>query len=216
VVRVQHAGEQREIFRSGRASAKVLLADLAALPDLYALGPCAGLDGEITVLKSQPYVSKLRGGGDRYVVDRSFDHGAIFLVWAQMWAWDDIAVPESVASHSELEAFVKQSARQNAIDTNTPFPFLMTGSPRELVWHINVDRTGGQAITPELFRKSKQQYTLRGERVDIFGVYSERHGGIFMSPDLKIHIHFVSRDSGATGHIDAITPAAMTLRLPRD
>jgi hypothetical protein len=91
----------------------------------------------------------------------------------------------------------------------------MTGSPRELAWHINVDRTDGQPITPELFRKSKQQYTLRGEQVDIFGVYSEKHGGVFMSQDLRIHIHFVSRDSAATGHIDGISPSALTLRLPR-
>src|SRR5262245_61357402 len=121
---VRHAGAQREIFRTGRASAKVSLADLAALPDLYALGPCAGLDGEITVLDSRPYVSKLRGESDRYVVDRTFNHDAIFLVWAQMRTWDDVTVPESVASYGELGAFVKHSARQNRIPDDVPVPFL--------------------------------------------------------------------------------------------
>src|SRR5262245_13482876 len=213
---VQYAGEQREIFSTGRADAKASLADLSGLPDLYALGPCEGLDGEITVFKSEPYISRVRGGADRYVIDRTFNHRAIFLVWAQMREWEDVRIPESVSSYAELETFVVQSARQQGIDTGSPVPFLMAGSPRELVWHINVDRTGGRPITQELFRKSKQQYTLRGEQVDIFGVYSEKHGGIFMSPELRIHVHFVSRDSAATGHIDAITPAAMTLRLPRE
>jgi hypothetical protein len=36
-----------------------------------------------------------------------------------------------------------------------------------------------------------------------------------MSEGLKIHIHFVSRDATASGHIDAIVPGALTLRLPR-
>jgi hypothetical protein len=56
---------------------------------------------------------------------------------------------------------------------------------------------------------------LRGERVDIFGVHAEQHGGILMGEGMKIHIHFVSRDSDATGHIDEIAPGGLALRLPR-
>ena len=212
---VSHIGAQREMFRTGRAGASLALAGLADLPDLYALGPVAELDGEITIFNSQPYVSKLRGGGEAYVVDRTFDHGAIFLVWTQVREWDDVRIPECVSNYGQLEVFVEQAARASGIDTEAPFAFLMNGAPRELVWHINVDRTGGQPITRELFRRSKQPYTLRGEHVDIFGVHSERHGGIFMGEDLKIHIHFVSRDSVATGHIDEIAPGSLTLRLPR-
>jgi hypothetical protein len=120
-----------------------------------------------------------------------------------------------VSDYAKLETFVKETAEQQGIDTDAPFPFLMAGSPRELVWHINVDRTDGRPISPDLFQKSKQQYILHDERIDIFGVFSEKHGGVFMSQDLRIHIHFVSRDSVATGHIDAISPSALILRLPR-
>ena len=80
---------------------------------------------------------------------------------------------------------------------------------------INVDRTEGKPITRDLFWKSKQQYTQRAERVDILGVYSETHAGIFMPQDAAIHIHFISHDSAATGHIDALVPGSFTLRLPR-
>ena len=212
---VRYIGAQREIFKSGRADAQISLAELSDQPNLYALGPVAGLDGEITIFDSRPYVSQVRGDGDAYVVDRSFDHGAIFLAWAQMREWDDTAVAESVSSYKELETFVKQAARERGIDTDAPFPFLMSGTVHEIVWHINVDRTGGQPITRELFQKSKQKYTLRRERVDNFGVHSERHGGILMGDDMRIHIHFVSRDSDATGHIDEIAPGGLMLRLAR-
>src|SRR3954462_289703 len=211
---VSYIGAQREIFKTGRADAKISLAALCDKRSLYALGPVAGLDGEITIFDSQPYVSQVRGDTDAYVVDRTFDHGAIFLAWAQMHEWNDTVVEESVSSYKELETFVKQAARERGIDTDVPFPFLMSGTAREIVWHINVDRTGGQPITRELFQKSKQKYTLRHERVDIFGVHSERHGGILMGDDMKIHVHFVSRDTDATGHIDEIAPGGLILRLP--
>jgi len=212
---VRYIGEQKDLFKTGRADAKLSLAELADLHDLYALGPVAGLDGEITVLDSQPHVSQVRGGANEYVIDRTFNHGAIFLVWAQVREWDDLHIADSVSSYQELESVVHESARQQGIDTDQPFPFLMAGTPRELVWHINVDRTGGQPITPDLFRESKQQHILRDRPVEIFGVHSRSHGGVFMSEGLKIHIHFVSRDGAASGHIDAIVPGALTLRLPR-
>jgi hypothetical protein len=212
---VSYIGEQQEIFKTGRASASVSLGQLAGLPHLYAIGPVEGLDGEITIFNSEPHVSKVRGSGDAYIVDRTFDHGAIFLVWAQVREWNVITVPQTVSSYRELETVVREMARQNGIDTDVPFPFLIGGTPHELVWHINVDRTEGQAITRDLFWKSKQQYTLRGERVDILGVYSEKHSGVFMPQGSTIHIHFISQSSPATGHIDAIVPGSFTLRLPR-
>jgi hypothetical protein len=214
-VDVSYIGEQREMFNSGEAKAAIRLAELSGLTNLYALGPVAGLDGEITIFDSEAYVSKVRGPEHGYLVDRTFDHGATFLAWAQMREWDDVPVAGWVSNYRELEIFVKEAAQQQGIDTNAPFAFLLAGTPREVVWHINVDRTEGQPINRERFKQSKQRYVLHRQRVDIFGVHSERHGGIFMGEDMKIHIHFVSRDTPATGHIDEIAAGSMILRLPR-
>src|SRR5262249_1655357 len=108
-----------------------------------------------------------------------------------------------------------------------PFPFLLSGTPAEVKWHINVDRTEGKPITPELFAKSKVSYVLRAEAVDIVGFHSTSHHGVFISkytPALTpepgithpIHIHALSRANQATGPIDDITVGpAMVLRLPR-
>jgi acetolactate decarboxylase len=211
---VNYIGEQRQIVGSGRASGTFLLVELANLRHLYALGPVEGLDGEITIFDGKPYVSQVRGE-TAYVVDQSFNHRAIFLAWAQVKDWNSLCVPPSVTNYSELETFIRKSAEQLGVDTDAAFPFLMSGAPRELGWHINVDRTDGQPITQELFQKSKQHYSLREECVDIVGVYSEKHQGIFTRQGLKTHLHFVSRESAATGHIDTITPAGLTLRLPR-
>jgi len=62
--------------------------------------------------------------------------------------------------------------------------------------------------------------------VDIVGFYSERHAGIFISqyaPALDavrgarnfMHLHFVSKENRATGHIDDLRfDQRMTLSLP--
>ena len=67
----------------------------------------------------------------------------------------------------------------------------------------------------------------KNQPMDIVGFYSENHPGVFISataPAIKadsgvknaIHIHMVSRDGKAAGHIDDITLApGMTLRLPQ-
>jgi acetolactate decarboxylase len=210
---VNHVGEQRQIVRTGRAVGTLSLTELADKRNLYALGPVEGLDGEITIFNGKPYVSKVRGNTS-YVVDRTFNHRAIFLVWAQVKGWYNVGVPQSVTNYRELEEFIRKAAEQMDVDTESPFPFLMAGTPQELGWHINVNRTGGQPITQDLFQKSKQYYSFCGECVDIFGVYSDKHQGIFTRQDLKTHLHFVSRESTATGHIDAINPGGFTLRLP--
>lgn len=213
--RVEHAGAQRKIFETGKADGDVALAQHAGKEHLYALGPVAALDGEITIFDSEVYVSRVRGADGAFEVDRTLAHDAIFLAWTQVRTWLDVAIPQAVSSYAALEHFVAEAASANGIDTQQPFPFLMAGTPRELRWHINVDRTAGQPITRERFRASKQPYALHDENIDIFGVYSNRHGGIFMSEGLQIHVHFVSRETPATGHIDEIAPGGMTLRLPR-
>lgn len=222
---VEYVGAQKDIFKTGKATSVVSLQELAGRKGLYAMGPIDGLDGEITVFDSSPYITKVRGGD--YTLDQTFKHGAFFLVWTEQTAWQDVSVPASVKGYGDLQKFVKDRAQSAGIDVAKPFPFLLAGAPAEIKWHINVDRTEGKPITKELFVKSKQPFIMKNEPVDIIGFYSEHHGGIFLSqyaPAIKegsgmensIHIHLVSRMSRAAGHIDDITLGdGMVLRLPK-
>jgi acetolactate decarboxylase len=189
------------------------------------MGPVDGLDGEITIFDSKPYITKVRGND--YTLDKTFKHGAFFLVWTEQQNWSDVPLPQTVKGYGDLQKFVKESALKAGIDVTEPFPFLLSGAPAEIKWHINVDRTEGKPITKELFVKSKEPYITKGEAVDIIGFYSEKHSGIFLSqyaPAIKegsgmenhIHIHLVSKTSKAAGHIDDIVfGEGMMLRLPK-
>jgi acetolactate decarboxylase len=222
---VEYIGSQKDIVASGKTGSIINLQELAGTKNLFAMGPVAGLDGEITIFNSQPYVSQVRG--DDYEVHHSLDYGAIFLVWSAQAEWRDIAIPETVKSYLDLQDFVKQQAQDAGLDTGQTFAFLLSGTPTEIKYHINIDRTGGQPITQELFLKSKAPFICRNEAVDILGFYAENHPGVFItktSPAIKadsgrqnaMHIHLISKTSKATGHIDDLTlGAGMILRLPK-
>ena len=222
---VEYVGAQKDIFVSGKASSVVSLEDLEGRKGLYAMGPIDGLDGEITVFDSKPYITKVRGSD--YVADNTWKHGAFFLVWTEQSKWKDVPVPNTVKGYVDLQNFVKAQAQAAGIDVTKPFPFLLSGTPVEIKWHINVDRTEGKPITKELFVKSKAPFVTKNEPVDIIGFYSDHHVGVFVAeyaPAIKegsgsknqIHIHLVSRTSKAAGHIDDITMGeGMVLRLPQ-
>lgn len=208
-------GRQDAVFTTGRADGTVRLSDMAGRRHLYALGAAAGLDGEVTILDSEPFVSRVRGPGGAYVVRHDLDGMALFLVWTEMNSFhEEVPVPQSVGSYGELESFVRTAATERGMRVDQPVAFLLRGTPAGMTWHINVDRTEGRPIDRDLFRNSKAFYTLQGEHVEIFGVYSAHHGGVFMTPSSTLHMHFASRDSDATGHVDAIEPAGMVLLLP--
>jgi acetolactate decarboxylase len=222
---VEYVGAQKDIFVSGKASSVVSLEDMEGRKGLYAMGPIDGLDGEITIFDSKPYITQVRGND--YTLDKTFKHGAFFLVWAEQANWIDVPLPATVKGYVDLQKFVKEQAQKTGIDVTKPFPFLLAGTPVEIKWHINVDRTEGKPITKESFAKSKQPFTTKNEPVDIIGFYSEHHAGVFLTkytPIIKegsgvenaIHIHLVSRTSKASGHIDDITfGEGMMLRLPK-
>jgi acetolactate decarboxylase len=191
----------------------------------YGIGACGGLDGEITIYEGRPYVTKVRGAG--FIMDHSQDGTAIFGAWTKNRQWRGQPVPAGVRTYYDLQCFVKARATAAGIDTSsTPFPFLLTGKPAELKWHINVDRTGGKPITRERFKQSKANYVTQNEEVTIVGFYSESHHGVFIAtyaPAIRdndaenaIHIHLISKDGKSAGHIDALTfEGGMTLLLPK-
>lgn len=222
---LEYAGSQKTIFDTGKAEAKVPVAAMSGASDFFGVGAVAGLDGEITVFKGKPYVTKVRGNG--YTMDNSPAHTATFAVWTRQTAWTEQPVPTEIKGYLDIQNFVKARAAAAGIDVNRPFPFQLVGMPTEVKWHINVDLTEGKPITNDLFAKSKASYVIRNEPMDIIGFYSEKHPGVFVSayaPAISagsgarnaMHIHMVTRDGKSAGHIDnLILGPGMTLRLPK-
>ena len=105
---VRWAGALRAVL-AGDVASHVSLERLAGLAHLYAVGPVAGLRGEITVVDGRPYVSQVEDG--RIVVDPTFRHEAAFLVWAQIARWYDLDIPDTMLDDRGLEDFVVERSR---------------------------------------------------------------------------------------------------------
>ncbi|MDO8906949.1 MAG: acetolactate decarboxylase [Pseudohongiella sp.] len=222
---VNFAGRQADIVGENNIDGLVQIASMSGQYGAYGLGAYQGLDGEITVFEGQPYVTQIRNGD--IILTHQTDGSAIFAAWTTNTEWQDEPVPARVNSYVELQYFIKERAEASGIDTAaTAFPFLITGSPKELQWHINTDRTDGRAVTRESFQASKDSFVLRDEAVNIVGFYSESHHGVFIgnyapamgdSVELNaMHMHLVSQDGALAGHIDDLTfTDGMVLRLPQ-
>jgi acetolactate decarboxylase len=120
---VEYVGAQKDIFVSGKASSVVSLEDLAGRKGLYAMGPIDGLDGEITIFDSKPYITQVRGTD--YVLDTTLKHGAFFLVWSEQTKWQDVRLPNTVKGYLDLQKFVKVQAQAAGIDVTKPFRFCL-------------------------------------------------------------------------------------------
>lgn len=222
---VEHHGRQADIVAKGTAMGAIPIGAMSGANGAYGVGAYAGLDGEITVFQGKPFVTQIRG--DSFTMDHSGNGAAIFAAWTKNTQWRDEPVPADVKTYLDLQRHVKARAVAAGIDTaTTSFPFLLSGTPAELKWHINVDRTDGKPVTRDLFAKSKVNYVMKGQPVDIVGFYSEKHLGAFIGtyvPAIKdkdvknaIHIHLVTKDGKSAGHIDDLAFAGgMTLRLPK-
>jgi len=222
---VEYYGSQKTIFDTGKAEGRVPLAAMSGANGAYGVGAYEGLDGEITVFDGKPYVTKVRGSG--FTMDHGQDGAAIFSVWTKNTQWRDEPLPTEVKTYLDLQRHVKARAAAAGIDVSKPLPFLLAGTPAEIKWHINVDLTEGKPIDKQLFAKSKANYVMKNQPVDIVGFHSEKHPGVFISayaPAIKekdvkntIHFHMVSKDGKSAGHIDDIVLAGgMTLRLPKN
>jgi acetolactate decarboxylase len=208
---VHWAGAQRAVL-AGDLGSHVSLERLAGLAHLYAVGPVAGLRGEITVVDGRPYVSRVEGG--RIVVDRSFRHEAAFLVWAEVARWHDVDIPDTVLDGRDLEDFVVEQTRESGMASETPFAFVVTGMAARVSLHI-LDRRDDRPHSRERHEEIKVPFTIERCAVDVVGFCSQRHAGIFIPAGRRTHMHVCSRDGGVAGHVDELRLGpGMTLRLP--
>ena len=210
--RVKSAGEMRNVMQKGDLSAHFDLATLKGMAGLYALGPVAGLQGEVVVLDGQPAVTTLVDG--KPAVSAGWPK-ACFLVYAQVRQWDTQPVPPEVRSLGELEPFVLAAAKRAGLDVGRPFPFLLTGAPASVKYHV-VWKTDGLPHTRELHQKAKVPFEVQDREVRMLGFWSDRHQGVFTHHDSTIHVHVRTADGRDAGHVDAATfTTPMTLHLPR-
>src|SRR5215475_5349633 len=203
---VRWAGAQRDVL-GGDISGRVDLAELAALPDLYGLGPLEGVRGEVTIVRGVPSIARMDHG--RVVTTEAWNARACFLVWTQVPVWHARVQEDDAVDLEGIEHAVVALAREQGIDVSRPFPFFVDGAVSDAVLHV-LDKRDGLPHTPERHEQAKVRQRLTRIPVEVIGFHSRHHHGVFTPKESNVHAHARTADRSVSGHVETIrlTPGA--------
>ena len=198
----------RDVMWKGELQGKVLLDTLTPRSGLYGIGPLSGLQGEILVLDGKAYVSRV-ADDDRMSVAVESDVRAPFFVYANQKQWSKVQIPQDVKTLNNLEAFIKTNN-----PTDHAFVFKINGRMKSAQIHIQNLPDDAIVRNPEEAHRGQRSYEYNDKEFTAVGFYSESHHGVFTHHDSNMHIHLITSDFNAMGHLDGIEIEQATLWLP--
>lgn len=200
-------------MHKGDLSAQADLMDFKDTKHLYALGAVESLKGEILFLDSKPFISSVQD--QKLNISNSFEHKATLLVYASVDQWTSTTLPDQVSTYADLEKHIEQTAKDNGINTDEPFPFLLNGRLRSFDWHVIDWKDGDTEHSHEKHITSGLHGTMTDQDVEVLGFYSNSHHAIFTHHTTNMHLHVKTTDNSISGHLDGLTLGpGMTLQLP--
>jgi len=210
---IVHVGALKEIM-SGDLDSNINLDELREVPNLYALGAIAGLKGEIQIINSKPYNSRVTT--ENFTIDTDFNASAALLVYTQVPEWHEFSIPKAILTLKQFEDFLEYTAVKAGVDTSQPFPFMIEGYVRKIDWHIVNWDENNASHSRESHLASGLNGIMVEEDVEILGFYSKDHKGIYTHHDANWHMHFNAKDQNLAGHLDDLLLGEyMTLKLPK-
>jgi len=209
---VRWIGAQRDVL-GGDVGGKISLRELADLPHLYALGPRAGVSGEITVFDGQPCIARVVDGCVK--METGLGHDACFLVYDQVYAWHESVQLRAIDDESALTTALRRVIHETGVHDGAPLVFLLRAYASALTYHV-LNKRDGMPHTPALHEQAKVRFQLERRVVDVLGFYSSRHRGIFTPRDSDLHMHFRTVDGQVSGHVESIALGPGTvIAVPR-
>jgi acetolactate decarboxylase len=199
---VQVIGQMRRMFMAHDIGANVDLAKVNQESHVYALGPLAGLKGEITVLDGQVFVSRLNGKGAEVMLKS--DARSVFLVYAAVPSWRSLTVLTNAVNERDLATLL-----EHKLPPGTRAAFLVRGKASSAKFHIQNYQGEAKDLTHEAHDKAKVFFDLADTGVELVGFFTNREedGGFFVHPGQTTHIHVISNDRKSMGHLESITLA---------
>lgn len=211
--KVKYNGALKNIMHKGDISSKVELKKFENIKHFYALGAIENLKGEIQIFDGKPYNTMIIE--DTLTFDNSFDKKATLLVYASVNKWKSFKIPENIVTYKELELYINQTAKNNRIKVDEPFPFLLEGKPKYIDWHVINWKNGDTEHSHEKHISSGLNGRLSNKQVEMLGFYSDSHHAIFTHHTTNMHIHLKTIDNQLAGHVDGLSlEKGMILKLP--
>ena len=108
--KVRMTGAMHRVMAQGDLSATVQLDSLLDQSHLFALGPVAGLQGEIMAFDGRVYVSRMQGEALQLGLEPQVQ--APFLVYSHVAAWEAHRLEGGLRSLADLQAQVAELGQQ--------------------------------------------------------------------------------------------------------
>jgi acetolactate decarboxylase len=211
--KVEYKGALKNMMHKGDISTKADLKAFENTEHFYALGATENLKGEIQIFNSKPFNTMVVDSN--LVFDSSFNKKATLLVYASINKWKSINIPNNVVTYEQLESYIEETAKENKIKTDEPFPFLIEGTSKSFDWHVINWKDGDTEHSHEKHISSGLHGTLTNREVEMLGFYSNSHHAIFTHHTTNMHIHIKTVDNKIAGHVDGlILGKRMILKLP--
>ncbi|MBL4663222.1 MAG: decarboxylase [Flavobacteriaceae bacterium] len=211
--KVEYRGALKNMMHKGDLSEKANLLDFENREHFYALGAIENLKGEIQIFDSKPLNTMVIDSS--LVFDTSFNKKATLFVYASVSKWNTIKIPDSVMTYEQLEIYIEQAAKENQINVDEPFPFLIEGTPSSFDWHVINWKDGDMEHSHEKHKSSGLNGTIENKQVKMLGFYSNSHHNIFTHHTTNLHIHVKTMDNKIAGHVDGLSLGkGMILKLP--
>jgi acetolactate decarboxylase len=210
---VEFYGELKKVMKGNDLSPSVDFAKIENTKNLYALGALEDLKGEVIVINGEPFIFK--AVEDSFTIKKDFDFKMVFGVSSVVRKWKEYPINPEIRTHKDLENFILLTAKNNGINVDEPFPFLIEGLVSSISWHIVNWPEDDNEHTHEKHVKSGPNGTNIFESVILLGFYSDKHHGVFTHHEHNTHMHFIKNDGKLGGHVDDfVLGDNMILKLP--
>ena len=140
--RLRRGGINHELMHGGSREAAIELYGYIGREGIYAVGALENLEGEITILDGEMWISRPVDGGGYQTTRSVTDEGAALLVEsrASKNQWSLAVEIKQDTTLEELGTVVIEMARKARLNVDGPFPFLVKAKFPQLLIHI-VDGT---------------------------------------------------------------------------
>ena len=199
---VEFFGALRSTIIEGDISAQADLSEFMEIENFYALGAFEDLKGEILIMGPETYSVRATDGEIAFI--DPYTEKANLLVTATVPEWREVVLDAGTGSMDELQHSIENIAREEGLNLDEPFPFIIEGSFKELKWHIIDWPKDDPVHTHQKHRTSGPHGTIHDQPVKILGFWSDAHHGIFTHHSTNMHLHFVTQDGEVAGHVDGL------------
>jgi len=210
---VHYTGAMRNVMWRGELAGTIDLDTIADKSHLYGVGPVEFLTGEITLLDGEPFVAAI-AADSTLLVKKMPRIKAPFFVYANVGRWTESSLPDSVRSLPTLEHYLDRITAT----ARRPFAFRLSGRIDSAVVHV-VNLPRGSAVhSPDDAHRGERIFHLPSSDADIVGFFSTQHQGIFTHHDTYLHMHLITANRSAMGHLEraSFSPGAVKLFLPAE